>query len=254
MDKEQYFLESIHEADGEELSKLGLNVLENPEQCVKVLLEQMRSGNDEFKFVLIRLLFHGYGLHLLQAEDKQWLLDDDWVESKAIVLKGMYKSWHTWEEPFTDEETDETVVITRNEILSTPLFASTEDEAKALFEQICQQSTPVDSEELVHCVRWHTPFDYTLIIRNEYEELLERCRKGEGFYDMKTIHQWGHYGWLCEQLGDLYFYGEEEFGYFIDKEKARYFYSETQKAKDYHHDESLLANGNPMDGYDETQA
>lgn len=45
-------------------------------------------------------------------------------------------------------------------------------------------------------------------------------------------------------------YGEEEFGYFIDKEKARYFYAETQKAKDYHHDESLLANGNPMDGYD----
>ena len=254
MDKEQYFLEFIHEGDGEELSKLGLNVLENPEQCVKVLLEQMRSGNDEFKFVLIQLLFHGYGLHLLQAEDKQWLLDDDWVECKAIVLIGMYKSWHTWEEPFTDEDTGETVVITRNEILSTPLFASTEDEAKVLFEQICQQSTPVDSEELVHCVRWHTSFDYTLIIRNEYEELLERCRKGEGFYDMKTIHQWGHYGWLCEQLGDLYFYGEEEFGYFIDKEKARYFYAETQKAKDYHHDESLLANGNPMDGYDETQA
>lgn len=254
MDKEQYFLECIHEADGEELSKLGLNVLENPEQCVKVLLEQMRSGNDEFKFVLIHLLFHGYGLHLLQAEDKQWLLDDDWVECKAIVLIGMYKSWHTWEEPFTDEETGETVVITRNEILSTPLFASTEDEAKALFEQICQRREQVGSEELVHCVRWYTPFDYTLIIRNEYEELLERCRKGEGFYDMKTIHQWGHYGWLCEQLGDLYFYGEEEFGYFIDKEKARYFYAETQKAKDYHHDESLLANGNPMDGYDETQA
>lgn len=61
MDKEQYFLECIHEADGEELSKLGLNVLENPEQCVKVLLEQMRSGNDEFKFVLSDLLFHGYG-------------------------------------------------------------------------------------------------------------------------------------------------------------------------------------------------
>ena len=254
MDKEQNFLEGIHEADGEELSKLGLNVLENTEQCVEVLLEQMRSGNDEFKFVLRDLLFHGYGLHLLQAEDKQWLLDDDCVECKAIVLKGMYRSWHTWEESFTDEDTGETVVITRNEILRTPLFPGAEDEAKALFEQICQQSTPAESEELVHCVRWHTPFDYTLIIRNEYEELLERCRKGEGFYDMKTIHQWGHYGWLCEQLGDLYFDGEEEFGYFIDKEKARYFYAETQKAKDYHHDESLLANGNPVDGYDETQA
>ncbi|MDO5461378.1 MAG: hypothetical protein Q4F44_07010 [Bacteroidales bacterium] len=48
--------------------------------------------------------------------------------------------------------------------------------------------------------------------------------------------------------------GEEEFGYFIDKEKARYFYAETQKTKDHYHDESLLANGNPMDGYDETQA
>lgn len=250
MDKEQNFLEGIHEADGEELSKLGLNVLENTEQCVEVLLVQMRSGNDEFKFVLRDLLFHGYGLHLLQAGDKQWLLDDDCVECKAIVLKGMYMSWHTWEDSFTDEDTGEIVVITRKEIRSTPLFASTEDEAKALFEQIIRQSTPAESEELVDCVRC-TPFDYTLIIRNEYEELLERCRKGEGLYDMKTIHQCGHYGWLCEQLGDLYFYGEEQFGYFIDKEKAAYFYAETQKAKDYHHDESLLVNGNPVENFDE---
>ena len=74
MDKEQNFLEGIHEADGEELSKLGLNVLENTEQCVEVLLEQMRSGNDEFKFVLRDLLFRGYGLHLLQAGDSGCLM------------------------------------------------------------------------------------------------------------------------------------------------------------------------------------
>ncbi len=252
MDKKQYFLESLYEDYGEDLANLGLNLLENPELCVKVLLEQMRSGNDEFKFVLRDLLLHGYGFHLLQAEDKQWLLDADCVECKAIVLKGMYRSWHTWEESFTDEDTGETVVITRKEILRTPLFPGAEDEAKVLFEQICQQSTPAESEELVHCVRWHTPFDYTLIIRNEYEELLERSRKGEGFYDMKTIHQWGHYGWTCEELGNLYFYGEEKFGYYIDIEKAKFFYAEAQKAKDYHKDESLLVNGNPTDGYDKT--
>ena len=117
----------------------------DPARCVKAMLEEIRKGSaigDELKFSVMDIFFD-FSEHkdkfcnLLQPEDKQWLLDLDRTEADCIVLAGMYRSWRTWEESFTDEDTGETVTVERHEILTTPLFESHEGEAEALLEKVC---------------------------------------------------------------------------------------------------------------------
>ena len=196
-------------------SALGLTVYDaftNPEKCVKAMLEEIRKGDsesDDFKYSLMPVLFQDQWLYnLLQPEDKQWLLDLDRTEADCIVLVGMYSNWRTWEESFTDEDTGETVTVERNEILDTPLFESHEGEAEALLEKVYKASdTRCKIKDIVRKLSSYTPLNYTRLLVDNVEYL----------YDDDRL-------WAYKEIGDLYRWGKEEFGFFIDKQKAKEYY------------------------------
>lgn len=195
---------------------LGLTVYDaftNPERCVKAMLEAVRKGDsqgdDYLNYSVKDIIFQEQKfLHLLQPEDKQWLLDLDRTEANCIVLAGMYHSWHTWEDSFTDEDTGETVTVERHELLATPLFESHEGEAEALLEKVCNDSdTCRKIKDIVWTLRFHTPLNYTRLLVDNVENLYGDDRL-----------------WAYKEIGDLYRWGKEEFGFFIDKQKAKEYY------------------------------
>ena len=184
----------------------------DPVRCVKAMLEEIRKGkmqgDDYLNYSVKDIIFQEQKfLHLLQPEDKQWLLDLDRVEADCIVLAGMYRSWRTWEESFTDEDTGETVTIERHEILTTPLFESHEGEVEALLEKVCTaRGTLCKIKDIVWTLRTYTPLNYTRLLVDNIENL------------------YGDRLWACKEIGDLYRWGKEEFGFFIDKQKAKEYY------------------------------
>lgn len=195
---------------------LGLTVYDaftNPERCVKAMLEAVRKGDsqgdDYLNYSVKDIIFQEQKfLHLLQPEDKQWMLDLDRTEADCIVLAGMYHSWHTWEDSFTDEDTGETVTVERHELLATPLFESHEGEAEALLEKVCNDSdTCRKIKDIVWTLSFHTPLNYTRLLVDNVENLYGDDRL-----------------WAYKEIGDLYRWGKEEFGFFIDKQKAKEYY------------------------------
>ena len=196
------------------LSALELIVYDaftDPARCVKEMLEEIRKGKlqDLKNWVKDIILQEQKFVHLLQPEDKQWLLDLDRTEVDCIVLAGMYRSWRTWEESFTDEDTGETVTVERHEILTTPLFESHEGEAEALLEKVCKASdTRYNIKDIVWTLSTYTPLNYTRLLVDNVENLY-----GD---DLRR--------WAYKEIGDLYRWGKEEFGFFIDKQKAKEYY------------------------------
>ena len=196
-------------------SALGLTVYDaftNPEKCVKAMLEEIRKGDsesDDFKYSLMPVLFQDKWLHnLLQPEDKKWLLDLDCTEADCIVLVGMYHSWRIWEELFTDEDTGETVTVERHQILTTPMFESHEGEAEALLEKLHKASDVCRKiKDIVWDLSTYTPLNYTRLLVDNIENLYDDDRQ-----------------WAYKEIGDLYRWGKEEFGFFIDKQKAKEYY------------------------------
>lgn len=213
-------------------SALGLTVYDaftDPARCVKVVLEMIRKensqGDNNLNHNVKDIMFQEEKFrHLLQPEDKQWLLDLDCTEADCIVLAGMYRSWRTWEESFTDEDTGETVTVERHEILTTPLFESHEGEAEALLEKVCTaRDTRRKIKDIVRTLSTYTPLNYTRLLVDNVENL----------YDNDLL-------WACKEIGDLYRWGKEEFGFFIDKQKAKEYY-----------DKADVADENPLDDSDE---
>ena len=196
-------------------SALGVTVYDaftNPEKCVKAVLEEIRKsdsqGDNILKYSVMDIMLQVYAFwHLLQPEDKQWLLDLDRSEADCIVLAGMYHSWRTWEESFTDENTGETITVERHEILTTPLFESHEGEAEALLEKVCKASDTRRKIKDIVCTLRTTPLNYTRLLVDNVENL----------YDDDRL-------WAYKEIGDLYRWGKEEFGFFIDKQKAKEYY------------------------------
>lgn len=197
-------------------SALGVTVYDaftNPEKCVKAVLEEIRKsdsqGDNILKYSVMDIMLQVYYFwHLLQPEDKQWLLDLDRSEADCIVLAGMYHSWRTWEESFTDENTGETITVERHELLTTPLFESHEGEAEALLEKVCKASdTRRKIKDIVKTLSFHTPLNYTPLLVDNVGNL----------YDDDRL-------WAYKEIGDLYRWGKEEFGFFIDKQKAKEYY------------------------------
>lgn len=218
-------------------SALGLTVYDaftNPEKCVKTALEVIRKsdpqGDNILKYRVENIMFQvNKFCHLLQPEDKQWLLDLDSTEADCIVLAGMYRSWRTWEESFTDEDTGETVTIERHELLTTPLFESHEGEAEALLEKVCTARGILRKiKDIVWTLSTYTPLNYTHLLVDNVENL----------YDDDRL-------WAYKEIGDLYRWGKEEFGFFIDKQKAKEYYDKADVT-----DENPLEDSDKHDDHD----
>jgi hypothetical protein len=137
----------------------------------------------------------------------------------------MYHSWRAWEEPYTDPDSGETVSIERYELLDTPLFKSNEGEAEALFGKVCKAGNHLlnNIADVVWILSDFTPLDYTRLLVENADNLGEDDRR-----------------WAYREIGDLYRWGKEEFGFFIDKRKAKECY-----------DKAFYTDENPLEDCDE---
>jgi hypothetical protein len=150
-----------------------------------------------------------------------------------------------YDELFTDEDTGEEVVIERAELVEgTSWFERDKNEARALYGKICAADLPDADVRMV--VDWvdATPFNEMAIVEKKKRQMEEQV----------PAHELGLsplYGWLCEVLGDAYYYGEEHCGYYIDIAKAREYYAKAQEIKHATGDETFMHWGNPMEDFDE---
>jgi hypothetical protein len=231
-------------------SSWGLTVYDaftDPVRCVKVVLEEIRKGSaigDELSFSVMDIFFD-FSEHqdkfcnLLQPEDKQWLLDMDYVEADCIVLGGMYKHrLHFYDELFTDEETGEQVTIQRYDTLDIPLWSGTAEEAQALYDKICSSRRHALQSPIVHHWISYTPFNPMVIVEQTMADLENMPHN--------VLMEHPAYGWACEELGYAYYYGEEQWGYHKDLDKARKYYALAEQVKANTQDEDLLRTGNPF--------
>ena len=231
-------------------SSWGLTVYDaftDPVRCVKVVLEEIRKGSaicDELNFTVMDIFFD-FSEHqdkfcnLLQPEDKQWLLDMDYVEADCIVLGGMYKHrQHFYDELFTDEVTGEQVTIQRYDTLDIPLWSGTAEEAQALYDKICASRRHALQSPIVHHWISYTPFNPMVIVEQTMADLENMPHN--------VLMEHPAYGWACEELGYAYYYGEEQWGYHKDLDKARKYYALAEQVKANTQDEDLLRAGNPF--------
>ena len=235
------------------------NILENQQRDVQLIsiddfvsmLGEVRQGNKDLAPQVLNALLEdgdlqGKFLDMLEAEDKQWLLALDNLKADCIVLAGMYsKKCRYYDELFTDEDTGEEVVIERAELIDgTSWFERDKNEARALYGKICAADLPDADVRMV--VDWvdATPFNEMAIVEKKKRQMEEQV----------PAHELGLsplYGWICEVLGDAYYYGEEHCGYYIDIAKAREYYAKAQEIKHATGDETFMLWGNPIGDFEE---
>ena len=215
------------------------------------MLGQVRQGNKDLAPQVLNALLEYSALqckflNLLEAEDKQWLLALNNLKADCIVLAGMYREkCRYYDELFTDEDTGEEVVIERTELIEgASWFERNKDEARALYGKICAADLP--DADVCMVVDWvdATPFNEMAIVEKKKRQMEEQV----------PAHELGLsplYGWICEVLGDAYYYGEEDCGYYIDIAKAREYYAKAQEIKHATGDETFMLWGNPMEDFDE---
>ena len=235
------------------------NILENQQRDVQLIsiddfvsmLGEVRQGNkDLIPQVLNALLedgdLQGKFLDMLEAEDKQWLLALDNLKADCIVLAGMYREkCRYYDEQFTDEDTGEEVTVERIDYIDGSVwFEGSKEEARALYDKIYNADLS-DADVRMVC-DWvdATPFNEMAIVEKKKRQMEEQV----------PAHELGLsplYGWICEVLGDAYYYGEEDCGYYIDIAKAREYYAKAQEIKHATGDETFMLWGNPVEDFDE---
>lgn len=182
-----------------------------PDECVKMIFDSVRTGNKNISEYLIRkALLHNISyMRFLHLGDKEWLLAMDSCTTDSIVLAGMYHSWRAWEDSYTDPDSGETVSIERYELLNTPLFESNDGETETLFGRVCKAGNHLlnNITDVVWILSNFTPLDYTRLLVENADNLGKDDRR-----------------WAYREIGDLYRWGKEEFGFFIDKQKAKEYY------------------------------
>ena len=227
LDEFLFYLADEASAKHNELPFTVSQAVAAPDECVKKIFDSVHSGNKKISDYLIRkALLHDISyMRFLHSGDKGWLLAMDSCITDCIVLAGMYHSWRSWEEPYTDPDSGETVYIERYELLDTPLFESNEGEAEALFGKVRKDGhhLPNHITDIVWILSNFTPLDYTRLLVENADDLREDDRR-----------------WAYREIGDLYRWGKEEFGFFIDKQKAKECY-----------DKALYTNENPLEDSDD---
>lgn len=212
------------------------DVIKDAGACFALLLEEVRKDHSQCATVGCIISHTEAPIGFMQyfkPEDKEWLeqADDSYCTIyNAILLWGMYNSFNAVPETFVDEETKEEVMITRLELLDTPLFAMDADKEAELFANIYNASydrscnkTKMNVIELLE----FTDIDHTIILHKMLDS--RECCVSRGQVDEEIK-------WMCEKLGDIYRWGCERFGRFIDKQKAKKYY-----------DIALITDDNPLD-------
>lgn len=212
------------------------DVIKDGGSCFAQTLEEVRKDHSQCTTVGIIIANADNAIGLMQyfkPEDKEWLeqADDKYrTIYNAILLWGMYNSFVTVPETFVDEETKEEIVITRLELHDTPLFEMGADKEAELFASL--YNTEYDtgwnnmSKNTIELLEF-TDVDYTIILHKMLDGREYSVTHGDIDEEIK---------WICEKLGDIYRWGCERFGRFIDKPKAKKYY-----------DIALITDDNPLD-------
>ena len=211
------------------------DVIKDSGACFAQILEEMRKDHSRAWVVgsIISNAENAIGfMQYFKPEDKEWLEQADnkyRTVYNAILLWGMYNSFNATPETYVDEETKEEVVITRLELRDTTLFEMEADKEAELFARL--YNTEYDREwnnmhkNTIELLEF-TNVDYTIILHKMLDGREYSVTRGDIDDEIK---------WMCEKLGDIYRYGCERFGRFIDKEKAKKYY-----------DIALITDDNPL--------
>ena len=200
------------------------DVIKDSGACFAQILEEMRKDHSRTWVVgsIISNAENAIGfMQYFKPEDKEWLeqADDKYrTIYNAILLWGMYNSFHTMPETFVDEETKEEVLITRLELRDTPLFEMGADKEAVLFAKLYNSEYDREWNNMhkntIELLEF-TDVDYTIILHKMLD-----CRE----YSVTHGDIDDEIKWMCEKLGDIYRWGCERFGRFIDKAKAKKYY------------------------------
>lgn len=171
---------------------------------LKELLKEARKGSVKCQQELLDYSCHCSGelLSIMDDTDTQWLTplaQQGDVKAICMLYIGATRSTQHWVDEFVDEETGEKILLDRYDPLDGATFTTSTDELYKLIEGI-------DS---------FTDEDVSLL---NSSILQGNHRVSEHLYDKHRN------AGFALTLAENYYYGAEEQGIFIDKEKARYYY------------------------------
>ena len=144
------------------------------------------------------------------------------LHAACVLVKGMHLKYRSWEEPFIYEETGETILVTRTELIEGSTFEKNEAEEAKLIETILNAKDKMSDEELkrASCLPIDTlPLLLERISRGDDEAasyiddpeiLRELCEKGNKF--------------AAEQLGYKYDVGDEKNYIFVNPRRAKEYF------------------------------
>jgi len=179
-------------------------------------LEKARKGDLETQREVIDDIFNADSfeqmMSQLQPDDEQWLrqLANEKHDARAItlLLVGMENRYSTWDEEFTDEDTDEPFTFTHAESVDgETLFPRNDVESLRLYTLICQNWQQIDSAELYqiwNTIRCCTTLDYTVLLHHLADETNDKDAMSE--------------------LAETYRYGDERNGIYINRPMAKKYY------------------------------
>ena len=172
--------------------------------ALKELLKEARKGSVKCQQELLDNICQGSfeRLSIMDDTDTQWLTplaQQGDIKAICMLYYGATRSIQHWVDEFVDEETGEKILVDRYDVLDGATFTTSTDELYKLIEGIDN----------------FTDEDVSLL---DSFYILGNHRVSEHLYDKHRN------AGFALALAENYYYGAEEQGIFIDKEKARYYY------------------------------
>ena len=176
------------------------------------------------------VFFEKRSISIFDAADKDWLMkkaEKGNIYAIYCLLNGMHRKYASWYEMFVDEDTDDKVFIWRNDLIDGVTFITEDGEEERLKQMLYDARGRMTKKELKY-VRF-LPIDTTPLML----ELIKRGYDGAAsFINDKVILQY-----LCDNGNkyaayELYFKnmcGDEEYGFFISKRRARSYFELAKK-------------------------
>ena len=184
----------------------------NPEQVEGV--ENSEESILEYRRAFLHKIvdFGNMGVYVcgkMNAADAEWIrpiAENGDIIAALCMLYGMRKKERCWYDSFKDEDTGEECTCLRSERVEGSAFPLDEELESSLCRLLCQQYKQMRSlyQRMFRYILKDVNIPKQLKIREELVKL--------GDTDS------------MEWFGDLYLYGKEEFGFFIDPEKAKGYY------------------------------
>ena len=186
-------------------------------QQVEAVLEEARKGNKQIQEAAIDILFYAERTEkyfcLLEPEDKQWIETFDNKRAASVLIVGMNTKYRCWPETFTDEETGEPFTHYCYEQAEGTTFERNDAQEMTLFQQLWKWE-PSESRDMLTAFQlllYCSPLDVSNI-------LIAAAEAG------------GKEAAL--ELGELYRWGSERNGIFVDRKVARHYYKMAGKKYD----------------------